>query len=153
MYTYTVPELYLEYTEARRLNLSYEQFSAFVTFYPALLVAHTDGTVDDKEWQFIRALADDLIRISSRKDICKEEIKDLQLLFFNEFKYLICHFDQWERKFMKTLKRHLIEKPEEKAAVMKIIYMLADASDGICEKESVMIEHLSHELDIYPCLI
>jgi hypothetical protein len=62
MYTYTVPELYLEYTEARRLNLSYEQFSAFVTFYPALLVAHTDGTVDDKEWQFIRALADDLIR-------------------------------------------------------------------------------------------
>lgn len=148
MYTYTVPELYHEYTEARRLNLTYEQFSVFVTFYPALLIAHTDGTVDEQEWQLLRALADDLISISTRKGLCREEIKDLQLLFFNEFKYLICHFDQWERKFIKTLKRHLVEKPEEKVAVMKVIYMLAGASDGICEKETVMIEHLTQELNI-----
>ena len=148
MHTYTVPELYQEYTEVRRLNLTYEQFSVFVTFYPALLIAHTDGRIDEREWQLLRTLANGLIDISTRKDLCKEEINDLQMLFFNEFKYLICHFDQWERKFIKTLKRYLVERPEEKKAVLRVIYMLAGASDGICDKESVMIEHLAHELDI-----
>lgn len=148
MYPYTVTELYQEYTEVRRLNLTYEQFSVFVTFYPALLVAHTDGTVDEKEWQLLQTLANGLIDISIREDTCKEEINDLRQLFFNEFKYLICHFDQWERKFIKTLKRYLVEKPEEKAAVLRVIYMLAGASDGICDKESVMIEHLARELGI-----
>ncbi len=153
MPTYTIPDLYVEYTEKRNLNLTYEQFSVFAMFYPALLIANTDGEVDEKEWGLLQSLANSLVSLSVRDNASSEEIVDWQELFFSEFQYLIGNFDAWERKFIKSLKQHLNEKPQEKEAVLRVIYLLADASGGICEKESVMIEHLSRELGIETCKI
>ncbi len=153
MSSFTIPDLYIEYTEKRNLNFTYEQFAVFAMFYPALLVANTDGEVDEKEWDFLQLLANGLVSLSVRDNASREEIKDWQNLFFSEFQYLIGNFDLWERKFIKSLKRHLNEKPAEKEAVLRVIYMLADVSGGICEKESVMIEHLVHELGIETCSI
>jgi tellurite resistance protein len=148
MSVHTVSNLYIEYTEHRRIKLTFEQFSVFITFYPALLVAHTDGVIDENEWQLLKGLADNLAVLTVRKGADKEELKDLKQLFFSEFAYLIKHFDLWERKFIKALKNYLVDQPKESEAVIKVIYSLADASNGICDKEKVMIEHLQHELGL-----
>jgi|GEM_PF-668575 len=140
--------LYEEYIEARKIRLNYEQFSAFVTYYPALLVAHTDGEVDEQEWSLLQSLSDLVVVETLPKDADKEEVKDYRELFFNEFRYLIDHLDQWDRKFMKALRQLLNVYPELAEAVSTGICSLANASKGICEKENTMIEYLRTELGL-----
>lgn len=144
----TLNELYEEYTEARRTNLGYEQFAAFVLYYPALLVAKTDGEIDEQEWLTLQGLADHLVRETLPPEADADEAEDRRRLFFEEFRHLIKEMDRWDRKFMKCLKYILATCPAAKQTVAATIYSLADASKGICEKERIMIEYLRGELDI-----
>ncbi|MCU0354053.1 MAG: hypothetical protein MUD08_10015 [Cytophagales bacterium] len=144
----TFNELYEEYTETRRLKLTEGQFLAFITYYPALLVAKTDGEVDEQEWSLLQALANHLVKETVAKDADKEEIKDYQTLFFNEFQYLLDNLDRWDRKFMRVLQQLMAKQPELVESVAAVIYTLADASKGVCEKERTMIEYLRNELRI-----
>jgi len=148
MSTYTLTDLYEEYIEARKIKLTYEQFSAFTTYYPALLVAKTDGEVDEREWSLLQSLAEHLVAETVASDADAEEIKDYKQLFFNEFQYLIDNLDRWDRKFMRVLQQMLAKHPELVDAVTAVIYSLAEASKGICEKENVMIEYLRNELKV-----
>ncbi len=148
MNTIFLNDLHEEYTEARKLKLSLEQFSAFITYYPALLVAATDGVVDEKEWSLLRGLADHIVADTLPPTADKDEIKDYKLLFFNEFHYLSENLDRWDRKFMKTLQQLLASRPELIETVSVVLYLLADVSKGICEKENTMIEYLRSELKI-----
>jgi hypothetical protein len=148
MSTLSLTELYEEYLEARRTKLSYEQFAAFVLYYPALLVAKTDGEIDEQEWLTLQGLANQLVNETLSQDTDLEELKDYRLLFFDEFRYVIATLDRWDRKFMKALKYMLSECPDAKQTVAATIYSLADASKGVCEKENTMIEYLRGELNI-----
>ncbi len=144
----TLNELYEEYTEARRTGLSYEQFAAFVLYYPALLVARTDGEIDEQEWLTLQGLANHLVHETLPQEADAEEQEDYRRLFFEEFRHLTNNMDRWDRKFMKSLKYVLAECPDAKQTVAATIYSLADASKGICEKERTMIEYLRGELGI-----
>jgi hypothetical protein len=148
MPTYTLIDLYEEYTESRKINLTFDQFTSLVMFYPTLLVLYTDGHVDEQEWKYIKHLANNLGDSLVAPGTDPELVSDLKTLFFTEFKYLLQHLDVWERKFMKTLKNYLKEHPYKKASVLKFIYLFAAASEGICEKEEIMIEHLKKELSL-----
>jgi hypothetical protein len=148
MATYTINALCEEYTEQRKLNITFEQFTFLLTSYPVLLVVSTDGKVDIKEWNYLKKRSDDLAELLLPKETDQEIIGELKNMLLDEFKYLLMNFDTWERKFMKTLKNYLKEKPELKRSILESIYLFASVSEGICEKEEVMIEHLRKELDI-----
>ena len=148
MSSHTITHLYEEYLEYRRLNLSLEQFTFLVTSYPVLLVISTDGIVDDKEWNHLKLRCNDLADVWLQQVTDPEIIKDFKEMLINEFKYLLMNFDTWERKFMKTLRHHLKENPDLKHSLLESIYLFASVSNGICEKEEVMIEHLRKELHI-----
>lgn len=114
MPTHTLIDLYEEYTESRKINLTFEQFTSLALFYPTLLVLHTDGHVDEQEWKYIKHLANNLGDSLVMPDTGPELVRDLKTIFFKEFNYLLQHLDVWERKFIKTLKHHLKEHPQKK---------------------------------------
>lgn len=148
MTVYTITALYEEYTEHRKLNISFEQFTFLVTYYPVLLIVSTDGKVDIKEWNYLKKRSDDLVDLQFASYADEEYMMDMKKLLQDEFKYLLMNFDTWERKFIKTLKNYLKEKPELKHPLLESFYLFASVSEGICEKEEIMIEHLRKELDI-----
>ena len=145
---HSIPDLYEDYAEYRRLDLSYEQFLHFVFFFPPLLVVSTDGRVDAEEWEFVAKLADSLARLLSREGADADAVEELQEKFFREFQYLTDNFDTWERRYIKSLKNHLASHPEDKPLVLDTLYVFAEASEDVCEKEQVMIEHLRSELGL-----
>jgi hypothetical protein len=146
MSTYTLIDLYEEYTESRKINLTFDQFTSLTMFYPTLLVLYTDGQIDEQEWKYIKHLANNLTDSLIPPVTDPELVIDLKKTYFNELQYLLQHLDAWERKFIKTLKNHLKDYPQKKASVVKFLYLFAAASEGICEKEEIMIEHLKKEL-------
>lgn len=148
MNTSLVNDLHEEYIETRKLKLNEEQFMAFVTYYPALLVANTDGVVDEKEWSLLQELSNRIVADTLPQNADKEEVKDYKQLFFNEFHYLIENLDQWDRKFMKALQQLLAQQPKRIATVAEVLYLLAKSSNGVCEKENTMIEYLRNELKL-----
>lgn len=149
----TIANLYEDYLAQRKINLTLEQFISFVACYPTLLVVHTDGRVDADEWRYIESLATRLSNLfmNEFKDI--EDVDDLRNLFFKEFTYLLQHFDTWERRFIKALRNYLKEHPKDKLTVLQAMYVSAEVSEGICEKETIMIEHLKKELGIEEDLV
>lgn len=140
--------LYEEYTQARKIDLTFEQFTALATFFPALLVISTDGEVDDEEWNYIDSMSFSMCDSFAQDGLSPQELKDLKKLFKREIHYLQENFDTWERKFTKALKSYLAEHKECKESILENIYQSASISEGICEKEKVMIEYLMHELGI-----
>jgi len=148
MFAHTITDLYEEYTEQRKLTITFEQFTFLVTSYPVLLIVSTDGKVDMKEWSYLKRRSDDLAELLLKDETDPEVVSDFKNMLLNEFKYLLMNFDTWERKFMKTLKNYLQEKPDLKNSLLESIYLFASVSEGICEKEEVMIEHLKKELGI-----
>ncbi len=145
---HTLEDLYEEYIESRKLRISFSQFTHIVHFYPILLIISTDGKVDDKEWKYVQKLSNNLGDLYLKDITDAELLSDLKAMYLNEFKYLLMHFDTWERKFMKTLRNYLVQSPEKKEEILQAVYLFASVSDGIHEKEEVMIEHVKKELGI-----
>ncbi len=148
MHTLSPIELYEEYLELRKIKLSFEQFLAFVTYYPALLVAKTDGEVDEKEWSLLQSLAIQLATDTVSPQADKEELKDYIHLFFDEFQYIMDHLDLWDRKFIKVLRQLVANNTLITETVEAAVASLASASKGVCEKENTMIEYLRIELNL-----
>lgn len=141
-------ELYYEYTQNRRIELTFEQFTALATFFPALLVISTDGEVDVEEWGYLEGLTRNLCDGFTKDGLSLQEIKELKRLFQREIHYLQENFDTWERKFTKALKMYLVDHSDCKTCVLNNIYRSASISEGICDKEKIMIEYLLKELGI-----
>jgi uncharacterized tellurite resistance protein B-like protein len=145
---HTLEDLYEEYIDSRKLRITFSQFTHMVHFYPILLIISTDGKVDEKEWKYVQMLSNNLGDLYHTDIKDAELLNDLKEMYLNEFKYLLMNFDTWERKFMKTLRQHLAENPEKKEEVLQAMYLFASVSDGIHEKEEIMIEHVTKELGI-----
>jgi uncharacterized tellurite resistance protein B-like protein len=143
-----ITELFEEYTSKRRLLVSVEQFILFAAFYPSLLVVSSDGRVDEEEWEYVHKLSETLVNLFVRKNISREESEDMKQTLREEFRYLLGSFEAWERKFTAALKQHLQTHPADKPEVTSAMYLFAEASEGISDKEQSMIDHLKRELNI-----
>ena len=136
--------LFQEYCGERSLQLSKEQFSLFLTFFPALLIAASDGIVDQEEWLFCSKLARGLGLASDEDDPDSPERQDS--LYKQEFKYLLQNLGQWEEKFLDSLKEYLTENQFAKEFVSETIYLFADASRGVSQEEMDKINNLEKRL-------
>ena len=141
-------QLFEEYSETRKLSISFEQFVSFTAFYPSLLVIATDGHVDEEEWEYVEKLSESLVNLFVSKHKSEAEIRDWKQTFNNEFKYLLDSFETWERRFIAALREHLAHNPQDKFEVAGAMHLFAEASEDVSEKEHVMIEHLKKELNL-----
>jgi len=141
-------ELFEDYSQKRKMAISFEQFVSFAAFYPSLMVLQSDGRIDEEEWQYLNQLAVGLVKVYQTKYKFEEEEADLKKIFIDEFKYLVDSFDEWERKFIPALQQHLENNVNDKEEVVSALYLFADASNGISEKEETMIDHLKKELHL-----
>ena len=144
----TLESLYEEYTQARKIDFTFEQFTALATFFPALLVISTDGEVDEREWNYVDSLCYKMCDGFAQDGLSLQELKDLKKQFKREMHYLQENFDTWERKFTKALKNYLTNHQDFKVTILEKIYQSASVSEGVCEKEKIMIEYLMQELGI-----
>ena len=142
----TLEALYEEYTLARRIELTRDQFTTLATFFPALLIISTDGRVDEEEWDYVENLTNNFCDTFGKHGLSQQEIIDLKKLLVREVRYLQGNFDTWERKFTKALKTHLAQHLDSRASVLDSIHRSAALSEGVTDKESIMVEYLLKEL-------
>jgi len=144
-----IRDLYREYTEERFLEMSEQQFASFLAFFPALLVAASDGIVDREEWLYCKKLASGLGN-SYKEGDSEEAAENLTLLYRGEFKYLIKNLEAWEQKFLTALEAYLTENPQAKEFVSETLYLFAEASSGVSQREMDKINYLEKTLDLKP---
>lgn len=142
-----VHKLYLDYTKERNLELTEEQFGSFMAFFPALIVASSDGMVDKEEWMYCKKLASGLGYSFSDGDN-EEAHENLTLIYRYEFRYLLKNLDRWEKRFIKALKLYLLENNYAKEFINETIYMFASASQGISQEEMKKIKFFEQDLDL-----
>jgi hypothetical protein len=142
-----IRELFNEYTKERNIEMSEEQFASFLAFFPALLVAASDGIVDKDEWLYCKKLASGLGNSYNEGD-SEEAHENLTLIYRGEFRYVLKHLDRWEPKFLKALKQYLVDNDYTKEFVTETIYLFANASEGIVQEEMDKINYLEKELHL-----
>ena len=136
-----VRELYQQYQGERQVLLSVDQFTSFLAFFPALLVAASDGIVDREEWHYCQRLAQGLGG-SYREELNAEETEKLTLLYRQEFAYLLQHLSQWEELFLTTLEQYFRENLYAKKFVSQTAWLFAEASNGISTEEETKMSEL-----------
>ena len=140
--------LYHQYTQERTIELSEEQFQSFIAFFPALLVAASDGIVDSEEWLYCKKLAGGL-GASYAEGEHEEASENLSLVYKAEFRYLLKNLDQWREPFLDAVKAYLSQHDYAKKFVSETIYLFADASDGVSQDEMDMINMLEKRLELH----
>ena len=140
--------LYREYTENRVLDLTEDQFGSFLAFFPAVLIAASDGIVDKEEWLYVKKLASGLGIAFSDSDMSEDEAENLTLIYKHEFRHLLKNLDEWELKFLVALKSYLVYNEHAKQFVSETLYLLAETSEGISQEEMDKINYLEKVLNI-----
>lgn len=142
-----IRELYKHYQDVRKIQLSVDQFTSFLAFFPALLIAASDGIVDREEWLFCQQLAQGLGH-SYREELNSEETTKLTLLYRQEFAYLLKHLSHWEAPFLHTLENYFEDNCFAKKFVSQTIWLFADASEGVCEEEDTKMSYLCSRFNL-----
>jgi len=142
----SLDQLHQEYCKERSLQLSGEQFSLFVAFFPSVLVAASDGIVDKEEWLYCKKLARGLGLASDQDEMDSPEKQSH--VYKDEFKYLLKNLERWEDKFLDSLREYLSENEFAKEFVSETIYLFAEASKGVSQEEMDKINHLEKRLDL-----
>ncbi len=139
-------KLYGDFKNQSKTKLNEEQFLSLVIFFPAILVVAADGTIDHEEWfylnQLVKAMANGF---DDDKSI---NIEDLNENYQAAIRFLIRELYTWEIEFLPFLKSYLQKNPSAKEDVEDVIYMVADASEGISKKEKKVIVELNEVLDL-----
>lgn len=136
-----VRELYQHYQDTRKVPFSVDQFTSFLAFFPALLVAASDGIVDREEWLYCQQLAQGLGH-SYQDELDSEERNSLTLLYRQEFAYLLQHLAHWEEPFLQTLEDYFQENRYAKKFVSQTAWLFADASNGVSADEETKMSYL-----------
>ena len=145
-----VEDLYATYYSKREKKLNLDEFSTFVSFYPAVLIAKSDGKVDTEEWLFIKYLA----RFMSQAyapELSEEEVAELEEKFQEELEYIVLNsdsIDNWDAQALSIIKTHIKHNPDFKEELLDIVQLFAEASDGVGSEEQEMIEKLKKEFNL-----
>ena len=142
-----VRELYQHYQDVRRVPFSEDQFMSFLAFFPALLIAASDGIVDRDEWQYCKHLAQGLGH-SYREELNQTDADQLTLLYRQEFAYLLQHLSSWEEPFLLTLENYFRENCYAKKFVSQTAWLFADASNGVSAEEQSKMSYLCKRFDL-----
>jgi len=142
-----IRQLYTDYTSVRNIELDEEQFSSYMAFIPAVMVAASDGIVDREEWNYTKKLSGGLGSSYSHERF-QDETENLTLIYKGEFKYFIKHQEEWEDRFLDALKDYFAKNEYAKKFVSETLYLFADASNGISQEEMDLINYLEMKLEL-----
>ncbi len=142
-----IRELYQQYQNTRKVPFSVDQFTSFLAFFPALLIAASDGIVDREEWHYCQQLAQGLGH-SYRGELNTEERNTLTLLYRQEFAYLLQHLSHWEEPFLQTLEKYFQENCYAKKFVSQTTWLFADASNGVSSDEEGKMSYLRKRFNL-----
>jgi len=141
-------ELYAEYAEERNMQISEDQFTFFVIFFPALLVIVSDGIVDMEEWEYCQQLSHFMAK--TFKEDCHEDtdMNTLGKAYLAEIGYMIKHRIHWKNDFLSALKNYLKHDPSAKNSILDTMLLFAEASEGTSDDEENQIELLKKYLEL-----
>jgi uncharacterized membrane protein YebE (DUF533 family) len=137
--------LYKEYHSETKTILSFEQFTSIVMSFPALCVALADGIIDKEERFFLASISESLVN----DDYSNPQEK---LLYTSEFYHQLLHLSNnlghWKEKMLSLLTESLKEDSEGKDFIKKMMFDVAESSNGIDDAERKIIEELQKKLNI-----
>ena len=136
-----IEELYQQYQGVRQAPFSVDQFTSFLAFFPALLIAASDGIVDREEWHYCQRLAQGLGH-SYKDELDAEETLKLTYLYRQEFVYLLQHLTHWEAPFLDALENYFQHNRYAKKFVSQTAWLFADASNGVSAEEESKLSDL-----------
>lgn len=144
-----IDSLYEKYCAERSAALTSPQFGSLVMFFPALLVIMSDGVVDEEEWIYVKYLAK-FVADTMKDEVAEEDLAALQEAYYKELEYLVDpdHLERWKPEFLKVISEYVDGHPEVKEDIEDILYIFADASDGLSEEEEEQIDAIKKELHI-----
>jgi uncharacterized membrane protein YebE (DUF533 family) len=137
--------LYGDYKFETKTILNFEQFSSLVMSFPAIFVALADGVIDKEERFFLASISESLVG----DDYSNPQEK---LLYTSEFYHQLLHLsnnlERWKDKILYLLKESLNEDSEGKDFIKKMMFDVAESSNGIDDGERKIIEELFKKLNI-----
>ena len=121
-------------------------FIASITLFPAIIVAYTDGVIDEKEKEYIAFLADNYVFHS-------DDILEENKVFFSDIlcSFLLSLTDQislWKTEYIEALKYLLNLDNSLKSELLIILENIARISNEVSKAEQEKIEWLKIELSI-----
>lgn len=149
--TPAINELYQSYIKMRhedgRKDMIYEHFESMVVFFPCLLVAASDGVVDQEEWVYVQYLSR-FMADPFKSELSETQFMKLKQNYYRELEFLLDHLQEWSDKFVQALKMHLEEYPEMKDTILDSLYLFAEASEGTSDVEQKAIDDLVEQLNL-----
>lgn len=137
--------LYNDYRSETKTILSFEQFSSIIMSLPALCVALADDVIDKEERFFLASISESLVN----EDYSNQQEKLLYTSeFYHQLLYLSNNLFKWKEKMLLLLTESLIGDLEGKNFIKKMMYDVAESSNGIDEAERKIIEELQKKLNI-----
>ena len=147
-YNANFKNVYNSYVTSRKIKLTENQFMAMVTTLPALLVAKADGIVDAKEKSYMKDIAENLAQNYKIELLSDKKVQELSGIFIKEFDYILKNISDWQVYFIEIIADFLDQNTNQKEDIKKMIYGVAEASEGICQEEQFFINHLSNTLKL-----
>lgn len=143
-----ISALFQKYKEHRPVPFTEEQFTSFLVFFPALMMAASDGIVDREEWSYCQKLAFGLVASFQEEGGKTGFNEELKRQYRREFIYLLSRMEDWEEDFLQAVEEYFLQYPYAKKFVSQTIFLFADASNGICEDEENTMEYLFMRLKL-----
>ena len=137
-----INELYDNYKREAGSELSYDAFKMLLFCYPAIVVGASDGEFDETEKDVVLGLLITFVeaRAGALDAITRAQFKEV---FKDEFDYLLDNHKKWSDSFLQALSVIVKEFGDEiKKEIMKLMNDVANATDGINEKEQAAIDQI-----------
>ena len=142
-------QLYKEYTQARFLDISKEQFIYLMHLLPSCLIVMSDGLLDREEWITLKRLTKILGDEFATEDLGEvEKEENLMLIYKGEIRYLLKNREQWEEKFIAALRDYLKINASSREFVKETIELFAAPEQNPKEEELEMYLELTNRLQL-----
>ena len=140
-------DLYKDYKLSSGSQVEENHFGTLLMFFPSLLVVASDGVVDEEERVYVTYLAK-FMSDTFKNEIAVEQRDVLEKNYLSDLDFLLENLSVWEPKFIQTLKSYLQTHEDAKEDIVDILYLFADASDGVSKEEEQKISELKKILDL-----
>jgi tellurite resistance protein len=137
----TLQSLHQEFKEHSENNLSAAEFETLLVFFPAILVVAADGDIDHEEWIYINQLIKAMANYAD-----EDKAEKLEEEYEQAIKFLIRELHTWEASFIPILQELLNKDHQLREEVTEVLYIVADASDGVSAKEKKVLNQLKAQL-------